>query len=584
MRLLSGSVAGLALLWALAACGVEGVQVPGAASDAARLEPARAETVSAPEGAAPVAGDPPTVSTTVPSEPFTVGSPGQDQTCDRSRPLAGTKIVGGTTASVAHWPGMASLQYLTASNAHVHACGGTMITPEWMLTAAHCVEHVNVIRGVWHIELRDQTGRRIGDAPLRVVPGLSWLADARPEGIYSIADIQVHEDYRPGLAAQGSDIALVRLSKPYDGKLATLSLEAETDALTPQGELVEVAGYGNTQEGQQQWERELLANRRLVLSPSTRLRETTLASLPGEACEAKVAAAMASLPEGQRFEYALSAQQVCAGQPQGATDSCQGDSGGPLIKVNPNGCPYQIGVVSWGIGCAREDTPGVYTRVSAFADWITARTGPLTGESVGALAQSEAGVTALFGAVRKEFPGVQTVELGFLDAQGAPTTQLRGGDPVNIRLTMPFEGRLVLFDHDAKGQLFQLYPSRRESLERSWKTFAAGTVVTGPGDLFQGRFVAQPPYGRQALLALVVPADAPLPLPEEGENGILDPTGYVLTLIRSALRETGVTRGIGRVDDEILAGTEAAPGARESASVPERPLGVGVVMYEVAPR
>lgn len=64
---------------------------------------------------------------------------------------------------------------------------------------------------------------------------------------------------------------------------------------------------------------------------------------------------------------------ICAGDLKGGRDSCKGDSGGPMMHYFGSGTKYrfyQIGVVSYGIGCARVDTPGVYTRVPEFVDWI----------------------------------------------------------------------------------------------------------------------------------------------------------------------------------------------------------------------
>ncbi|GFR31329.1 serine proteinase stubble [Trichonephila clavata] len=61
---------------------------------------------------------------------------------------------------------------------------------------------------------------------------------------------------------------------------------------------------------------------------------------------------------------------ICAGYPNGGKDSCEGDSGGPMVLQEDDGRWVLAGVISWGIGCALPNQPGVYTRITKFAEWI----------------------------------------------------------------------------------------------------------------------------------------------------------------------------------------------------------------------
>ena len=93
------------------------------------------------------------------------------------------------------------------------------------------------------------------------------------------------------------------------------------------------------------------------LYTSSVLQEVSLPVVPMQACK-KVFS-----------RYAIEKTQLCAGSEQGGMDACQGDSGGPMYSYK-DGTLIQVGIVSWGEGCARAGLPGVYTRVSEYLDWI----------------------------------------------------------------------------------------------------------------------------------------------------------------------------------------------------------------------
>ncbi|XP_001353033.3 venom serine protease Bi-VSP isoform X1 [Drosophila pseudoobscura] len=247
------------------------------------------------------------------------------------------KIVGGEVSRKGAWPWIALLGYDDPSSSPFK-CGGTLITARHVLTAAHCIRQDLIFVRLGEHDLSTDTETRHVD--INVIRYVSHPEYNRQNG--------------------RSDIAILYLERnvQFTDKITPICLPH-----TPQlrgksyvGYMPFVAGWGKTQEGGES---------------ATVLNELQIPIFDNEQCRESYAKQKRYFSADQ-FDSAV----VCAGVLTGGKDTCQGDSGGPLMIPEPyqNSVRfYLIGVVSYGIGCARPEVPGVYSSTQYFMDWIIER-------------------------------------------------------------------------------------------------------------------------------------------------------------------------------------------------------------------
>ncbi|MGW7092891.1 S1 family peptidase [Streptomyces sp. NPDC054874] len=216
-------------------------------------------------------------------------------------------IVGGTRAAQGEFPFMVRLSM---------GCGGALYAKDIVLTAAHCVN---------------------GSGNNTSITATAGVVDLQSTGAIKVRSTKVLQ--APGYNGTGKDWALIKLAQPIN--LPTLKI-ATTTAYN-QGTFT-VAGWGANREGGSQ--------QRYLLKADVPFVSDT-------ACRSAY---------GSSF---VAGEEICAGYlSTGGVDTCQGDSGGPMFRRDNAGAWVQVGITSYGQGCARPNYPGVYTEVSTFAPAI----------------------------------------------------------------------------------------------------------------------------------------------------------------------------------------------------------------------
>jgi secreted trypsin-like serine protease len=291
-------------------------------------------------------------------------------------PAALSQVIGGRDARIEDWPGMASLQSVSGNSVY-HQCGATMISPDWALTAAHCLEGVEIdARG--HAVLFAEAGPgaarvRLGSVGLAI--GRADLRETDAGAVRRVTRLERHPGYVAGFPEGGDDLALVKIQGAWTGSVMPLDgLTGQAAGLDDPYPYLAVAGFGKTGETAADQTGVSETGRR-ILASSLILQEAPVPMVAAKACQTQIAAQIEALdlPASYRRVRVDPVTQVCAGAR--GVDSCQGDSGGPMLTFQADGAPVQVGVVSWGFGCARAGSPGVYMRSAPYADWIAKVTG-----------------------------------------------------------------------------------------------------------------------------------------------------------------------------------------------------------------
>ncbi|KAM3602158.1 uncharacterized protein V6R79_025216 [Siganus canaliculatus] len=245
------------------------------------------------------------------------------------------RIVGGSEATPGEIPWQVTLMYRTPSQRRaVSFCGGSLISPIWVVTAAHCVAKAKIDNRSFFV--------RVGEHDVN--------SDEGPERDHLVVEDILPARYNYNRSPYNHDIALLKLASPVElsnqRRPICLGPQEFSEKLLRESKTSLVSGWGHI---------------RFQGLSAPRLQKLEIEYIERTDCT-------------QSSKFKVTQNMFCAGFENMGKDACQGDSGGPHA-TNYKGTWFLTGIVSWGEDCAKEGKYGVYTRISRYYGWISKKTG-----------------------------------------------------------------------------------------------------------------------------------------------------------------------------------------------------------------